>query len=531
VRRGFYIILVLLVALILRLCPTFLSGLPFSTDAWSPIRNAEVLMRYTPVSMGDDKIFDGYNNYWPANSIFGVIFSYVVGLKVMDAMAIGIPLVGALTVLIFYVLVEKISKNSEVAFFSSILLAVAYPYVLFTAGVTKETFANPLYVLILLIFLGYGGLRGLLLFVIVSVALVMSHHLTALIAITILVSVTFAIEIFRVRRGNDLNKFSILLTSILSLIAVMYFNFYAQRGLRIAVTSSDVLSVVSYQVVAFVLVLYFIFKPGSYSRKRTFLSCLLSIILVFLIILLATERPIVPGAPILPKYYLFYASPFVLISPLMILGFGVVRDVKDEKYMVPLFWLAVLLGLEGYAVFGNSPLGFVLAYRVIDFLWLPLAIISAFGLYRLLINGHVKISKFIVSLFILLILALNSYDFYASIMLQERYLGYFWLYSQQEYVASKWITTVTNQTILGDVKISYLLSGYFNVPTNPEQGLQYLIGDKDIKRITLFIYEQMLKNGYVLYGGYSIDLPKNWTEKTNNLDLIYSNGQVEIYNR
>jgi hypothetical protein len=85
---------VLLVALILRLCPTFLSGLPFSTDAWSPIRNAEVLMRYTPVSMGDDKIFDGYNNYWPANSIFGVIFSYVVGLKVMDAMAIGIPLVG-----------------------------------------------------------------------------------------------------------------------------------------------------------------------------------------------------------------------------------------------------------------------------------------------------------------------------------------------------------------------------------------------------------------------------------------------------
>ena len=526
-RKAIYIVSALLTALALRLYPTFLSGLPFSTDAWGPIRNAEVLMRYTPTSIGNDKIFDGYNNYWPANSIFGIIFSYTTGLRLMDAMAIGIPLAGALTILILYVLVGRICRNSEIAFLSSILLAVAYPYVLFTAGVTKETYANPLYVLILLIFLGCGGWRDLLLSIIVSAALVMSHHLTALTTIAILASIMLVIEAFRLQRGFTLDKFSVLLTSILLLITILYFNLYAWNGLKITITLSNILSAASYQVIAFISAFHFISNPKSYSRKRTFLSCLLSIILVFLIILLATEKPIVSGAPILPRHYLIYATPFILISPLVVLGFSVIRDLGGEKYIVPIFWLTPLLGLEGYAVFGNSPLGLVLAYRILNFIWLPLAIISAFGIYKLLINR--KTSKFTVYLLILLILALNSYNFYASIIIQERYLGYFWLYTQQEYVASEWITRVANQTITGDVKTSYLLNSYFNVYTNPEEGLQYLIGDRD--QITLFTYKQMLRNGYVLYGGYSMDLPRDWIGRLNGLNLIYSNGQVEIYNR
>jgi len=527
VRKAIYIASALLTALALRLYPTFLSGLPFSTDAWSPIRNAEVLMRYTPISIGNDEIFDGYNNYWPANSIFGIVFSYITGFKLMDAMAIGIPLAGALTILIFYVLAGRICGNSEITFLSTILIAVAYPYVLFTAGVTKETYANPLYVLILLIFLGCRGWRGLLLSTIASAVLVMSHHLTALITIAILVSIMLVVEAFRVRRGFTIDRFSVLLTSTLLLITILYFSLYAWNGLKITITLSNMLSAASYQVIAFISAFHFISNPKPYSRKRTFLSCLLSIILVFLIILLATEKPIVPGAPILPRHYLIYAIPFILISPLIVLGFGVIRDLGGEKYIVPIFWLTPLLGLEGYAIFGNSPLGLVLAYRALNFIWLPSAIISAFGLYKLLIS-RVKTSKFTV-LLILLILALNSYNFYASIIIQERYLGYFWLYTNQEYVASEWITKVANQAIMGDVKASYLLNGYFNVYTSPEEGLQYLIGDRD--QITLFTYRQMLRNGYVVYGGYSVDLPKNWMEKVEGLNLIYSNGQVEVYNR
>ncbi len=528
-RKAFYVILAFLIGLILRLYPTFLSGLPFSTDAWNPIRNAELLVKYTPIPM-DDKVFDGYNNYWPANSIFGVIFSYIIGLRVIDAIAISIPLAGALTILIFYVLIDKISQDSRLAFLGSILLATAYPYALFTAGITKETYANPLYLLIILIFLNHKRWESIIPFIIASIALNMSHHLTTLITISVLISIMLATEISRIKKGFDIDKFSILFVSILLTVTILYFVLYAYRGLKIIITSSDILSVISYQIIAFTLTLYFISRPSSYSKTRTILSCALGTTLVFLIILLTTWRSIIPGAPKLPNHYLLYASPFILITPLIVLGFGVTSGIRDEHRIAPLFWFATLLGLESYAVFGNTPLGLTLAYRVLDFLWLPLAIILTFGLYRILITDPRKTSKIIVSL-ITFIIILNLYDFYASVSLQERYLGYFWLYTQPEYDAAKWIA-IANQTITSDVKISYLLTGYFNVHADPNQGLQYLMGDTNsVKHITLFVYNQMLKNGYVLYGGYSIDLPKNWTEKLNSLNLIYCNNQVKIYNK
>jgi len=137
-KKFLYAILAFLIALAIRLYPTFLSGLPFSTDAWSPIRNTELLLEHTPINL-DNAVMDGYNCYWPANSLFGAVFSLATGLKPMTAMAVGIPLAGALTILIFYALISRISRSPELAFFSSILLATAYPYTLFTAGVTKET--------------------------------------------------------------------------------------------------------------------------------------------------------------------------------------------------------------------------------------------------------------------------------------------------------------------------------------------------------------------------------------------------------
>jgi hypothetical protein len=45
------LVLAFLAAFALRLYPTILSGLPFSTDAWSPIRNTELLLERTPISL------------------------------------------------------------------------------------------------------------------------------------------------------------------------------------------------------------------------------------------------------------------------------------------------------------------------------------------------------------------------------------------------------------------------------------------------------------------------------------------------
>ncbi|MEM4576223.1 MAG: hypothetical protein QW701_02030 [Candidatus Nezhaarchaeales archaeon] len=85
------------------------SGLPFSTDAWPLIRNTELLLENTPVSLSHE-VFDGYNNYWPASSIFGAVFSLISGLSPMVAMSMSIPAVHSYYRVVFKELVHEYER-------------------------------------------------------------------------------------------------------------------------------------------------------------------------------------------------------------------------------------------------------------------------------------------------------------------------------------------------------------------------------------------------------------------------------------
>jgi hypothetical protein len=520
-------------ALAIRLYPVFLSGLPFSTDAWSPIRNTELLLEHTPISL-ENPIMDGYNSYWPANSLFGAVFSQIIGLKPMMAMAIGIPVVGALTIPIFYTLIYRVSQSFELAFFSSILLATIYPYAHFTAGVTKETYANPLYMLLILIFLSHGKWRKMILFAIASLALVMAHHLTTFVTIAILASIALGSFAIRIKRGISHDNSSFLPVAILTALTILYFGLYAYRGWKITITPSEMFSVASYMFLAFAITLYFVLKPQKPSSWKTLITCITATTFAFLIAFLLTKRPITPEAPILPGYYMLYAVPFILMAPLIAFGIEELRSMHGKDNYVLLFWFSILVGLEAYAVFGDSPLGLTLIQRILNFLCIPLIILSAFGLlklYKIYSNPRKQImAKTIAIIGLIAIVVLNSYNMYASVNLQERYMGYYWFYNQPEYYAATWIKGVSyNQTIAGDMKVSYLLKGYFDLKVNVPQGLQYFMEKTSSKPKILFTYDQMLRNGFAMYGGYSINLPENWTEKLYELNLLYSNGPVNIY--
>jgi hypothetical protein len=41
----------------------------------------------------------------------------------------------------------------------------------------------------------------------------------------------------------------------------------------------------------------------------------------------------------------------------------------------------------------------------------------------------------------------------------------------------------------------------------------------------------MARNGYVVWGGYSVDLPSNWVERARDLNLVYSNRVTSVYVR
>jgi len=528
-RRFIYALIPALVGIALRLYPTVVSGLPFSTDAWPLIRNTELLLERTPISLGDDRVFDGYNNYWPASSLFGAVLSLVTGLRSIDAMRIGVPLTGALAIVIFYALVNRVSRDPRLAFLASMLLATAFPYALITSGVTKETYANPLYILAILIFLGPGRWSKVFLFTVASVALALAHHLTPLVAIAVLACMAFAMSIRRIRERPSVDKFSLLLLLILVVITASYLATYAQRGLKLTLAPSDWLSVASYQIVAFALCLFFVSKPLG-SRTTILLSSGV-VALTSLSALISTRVSVLPGAPRLPGHYLLYAVPFILVSLLAVQWLRGL-SLRSELYAVSSFWLSTILGLEGYAAFGGSATGLTLAYRTIDFLWPPLAVISAFVLLRLYKTTRgrrwLSLTKIVAVSACVAIVGLNSYSLYAGVSLQERYLGYFWLYRPAEYEAAAWTAAVAgNQVVAADVKVSYLLGGYYDTRADPFQGMRYLYGSGPSPQV-LFLYNQMTDHGYVVYGGLSVDLPGNWVERISELSLIYSNGFVRI---
>ncbi|MEM1990056.1 MAG: hypothetical protein QW782_05430 [Candidatus Bathyarchaeia archaeon] len=535
------IILLLVAALILRLYPTLVSGLPFSTDAWPLIRNTELLLEYTPINIGDEKVFDGYNNYWPGSSFFGAVISEIAGVKPAAALASGIPLAASTTILIFYVLAKRVGNDGKrmIALTSSILLATAFPYALITAGVTKEAYANPIYMTSILILIGLKGWRGALLFSLSSVALAMSHHIASLVTIMALASITLSSLFEGFVKGIDMDKYRPLLTLIMSLSIALFFALYAHRGLKIALTVSDFITAASYQLLAFAFAVYLAYLYKRATGLWIWIRCSLATFIMASILVLCTVKRVMPEAPILPSRYIIYGVPFIISTPLAILGFEETKATKseDENNFAPLFWIASILGLEAYAVFGSSPVGLTLAYRVINFLWPPLAIFCGYGLNGLLSGSisvnekHDKkvISGTLVATALILVAAFSCYDVYAAVSMQERYMGYFWLYRTREYEAASWIKIFgDNITISGDIKTMYLLKGYFNMPVDVVQGLKYLVGEGR-KLAVLVIYDQMLQNGYVIHGGLSLNLPKNWVEKMGELQEIYANGFVNVY--
>ncbi len=278
--------------------------------------------------------------------------------------------------------------------------------------------------------------------------------------------------------------------------------------------------------------MYLTSKPYVHTRTRTIIAVLATTASAFLWLILTSNISLIPSfTPTVQKHVLLYISPYFITLPFVTLGYGYQKQIKG--HISTLFWLATLVGLEAYAVFSNTTQSIGLWIRTPNFLYPPLAILSAAGLYRLYYTtdkSHAKkLIKPAVIATVLLIATINVYSLHAAVFLQDRYMGYQWLYRVQEYKAGAWTSTNTiNSTIAGDMKVYYLMQDYFRLNVSVLQGFRYLSENSQSKPQILFVYGQMLKNGYVL-GLHGIDLPENWIEKASQLNLIYSNGLANLY--
>lgn len=525
--------IIILIAIAIRLYPTLISGMPFSTDAWPLIKNTEILVNNSPIPLSST-LFDNYNSFWPTISTFGAILTEVTGTSTISAMAIGVPLASALAIPIFYSLVKKITQNSKIAIIAAVLLATAFPYTLFTAGVTKETFASPIYITLIMTFLLKHDWKTTTLFAVTSIALVLTHHLTAFIAVGIMAALTIATYVSQDReRKVNSTQSNLLYLAILTCSTALYLGVFSYNALAISISTSDYLSIGAYEFAAAALTLFVLSRTNKRSTKQLVweLVGVLSVVIAVLIVI--TQTSLLPATPVVPIYYLLFAVPFVIALPVISIGLN--NHNKKLSMMLPLFWLIPILAFACYGIFANSAPGLSYAVRSLNFLLPPLIILTAIGLNKFYQSAnHQKtrtLTKIAACIILLSMVSINVNSIYSTVSLQEPYLGYFWRYEPSEFQASSWLSTnIENQTVAGDSKVSYLVNHYFNDPVSVSAGLSYLKDNGSAPEI-LYIYNQMKANGYVLHQGIPITLPDNWTDKLSNYNCIYINNEVTIYAR
>ncbi|MEZ0394005.1 MAG: hypothetical protein ABWK00_03025 [Desulfurococcaceae archaeon] len=167
-RRALAVAVLLAANLALRAVPQAIEGVPFSTDAWGPLRNSEVLLRHSPIALTSE-LFDGYNNFWPANSIAVAVASLLAGIDVERALELVIVASAAALCLV-------LARGGP-----PLLLACAYlGFVEMGAGLTKEGYAYPLAALGVALAVGSRRRADMLAAIPALAALPLAHHLTTL---------------------------------------------------------------------------------------------------------------------------------------------------------------------------------------------------------------------------------------------------------------------------------------------------------------------------------------------------------------
>ncbi|MEM2465118.1 MAG: hypothetical protein QXL85_05845, partial [Candidatus Bathyarchaeia archaeon] len=130
---------------------------------------------------------------------------------------------GATSTLILYATVKDV-YNRSAGFLASLLLATAFTDVILTAGVKGETYAHPLYMLLIFLFLHktMALWKKPLLFSVAGASLVLAHYYTAILTSAILASMGAATLILRWGRGAGLEARTLIFPLILALQVLAY---------------------------------------------------------------------------------------------------------------------------------------------------------------------------------------------------------------------------------------------------------------------------------------------------------------------
>ncbi len=497
--RGLILFIGLLLGLALRLYPLYHFSTPFSTDGWPIISNTEKLLRSSPIDLRSE-VFDGYNNYWPASMLFGAAASEILGLPPPASLGLLLPVAGWVGLLAFYIIARRMLNG--LAELATLILAVIPNFTVFMAGVTKEAYAAPLYLLMLYLVL----YRPSPLFIILSLGLVTSHHLTLLTTLTVIALIAMVRVGASIMRKPEVRLKPLYPPIALLLISIPYYIFFAGEGIKYPLEAPDIISYASYVMLSLVI-LARVPAQGRWVRRTAFVLGLLGLLGV--ILLLAT-RPIFPGMRPLGAELVVYSVPTLTLIPLAL------RTIVDSRSPEISAWLAAPVGLGLYALFSATPVSPILLVRAQNFLYPLLALLAVMSLRG--VRGVVR------GLLMMFLVASSIYVVYIAYDVGSEALAYQWRYVRGEFIGCWHISEHCDGCVfLGDIKVKYLLEGYFDVSVDVFGGYNLLVRGAKLNG-GFVLYPDMLRHGYLI----GMHPSKVGFEGLGRLSLVYF-GFLRVY--
>ena len=538
--------------LFLRILPGLLYGHPFVLDSWIHTHKAEEILKtgIIPFANGD------YDSYWPMVEIYIAFLSIITGTSPYFVSTYIFPATMSVVVPLAFLLFRKILNDEQMALYGSAFIAFAGPYVFHTSGVTKETLAHPLllagfYFWICLHESETNRLKNMIPFIIITLLLLPTHHITLLmflLPLPLFVVLLLLDENKKLSEKIDMFLYDVFIFVIL---AILFFVYYILLG-TFSVLPKDPLFGGSIFNESFVLnflgfygvmALYGIFirlnKKPPLSIRNTF-PLISSITLGTLFALLFIQ--IFPLINI-DVHFLIDMLPFALLLIFSGYGFSYMRTVpsKFQKWRGFDFIIALSMSYVAFLLFalfsGRTSLNLVLLSRGTTFLIIVFAIVASAGIFYFYRSFKVsRKMRYLILAFMVLLPLFTGYMYLDGVVMGEKYFGAGNIFSRTELDGFSWInsTLPKNVTIASDMRVNYVLSGYYSFNVNITDAENFLVnGDLNLSSDYLVITKEMKTQGFLFGVGLQwYKIPSSRFALIDSLiwlQLVYSNNDIWVY--
>ncbi len=335
--------------------------------------------------------YDGWGfgyPYFPGMFYLTGAAHFLLGIDLLLSMIIVIPVVASLSVLITFFIAKRILKSDAAGIFAGAFVAVAMPQVFATSHPMPGSLGDVLLLSALLLFLAsFKNRKFILLLVLNTLALTITHHLSGYFLFIMILGGLFATEILR-NEGNRDTRFQWAYLVFLYTLLILYWNVFAPPfaekivGSAFDLPSWTVFSL-GYAALFLMYVLIWIRRHKKWNYHPKFpkpqkqLMMYSSLLIVFFCVLVFLALFEMPGTNIkLSANTVFLFAPLVILLALTSVGSGYLRFFRHG--MMVYGWIVALL-LSTLVAFVTSN-RVLLSYRHPQYFMPILALVMGLGL-------------------------------------------------------------------------------------------------------------------------------------------------------